>query len=211
MQVINKDELKILTPSTGCKLCEINGNVIDGAVILGKYDSIDNYKEVVATPNVETIDTIKVAKKEFTVRKGYEHLAQYDLNVAKNLLVESSKDVLENYLVENSMYSTIKHRKGRYYTVTMEKQNQLNGVLISCILDKIIGSEGTIYWNDEGSLQEEWTFEEIYQLKKQIDDYVQPLVKLQQQAEININKSNKLTDAIEVLIAFKKNIMNNKK
>jgi len=43
-----------------------------------------------------------------------------------------------------------------------------------------------IYWNSMGCVCEEWTYEEITHLKKEIHEYVRPFVSIQQHLEVVI-------------------------
>lgn len=107
-----------------------------------------------------------------------------------------SKSDLNTYLMEHPLLWT----DGNYYSITEEKQNQLTRVFAVYEIDLALGKEAKLEWNDTGERCREWSKEELSMLASAINERVRPLVKYQQDKEIEMK--NAVTqaelDAIEV-------------
>lgn len=119
----------------------------------------------------------------------YEHILEQNAFALKPSLITKSKSDLQDYLINNPLYSCVKHLEGRYYTVTQEKQQQLTSKIMMYTMYAQSGQEYQLTWNDTGSECEPWTFDELSQLATEMDNYITPLVSAQQRYEAQINKA----------------------
>ena len=124
----------------------------------------------------------------------------YSLDNLKEKCILETKVNLSKFLEENPLFSNIKYEDGRYYKVTQEKQQQLTSTLLMYQGYLQNGYEYPLTWNDTGSPCEPWTYKELFLLASQVNDYVKPLVALQQETEVAIRlaKTKKEVLAIDV-------------
>lgn len=125
-----------------------------------------------------------------------------DLSVIKNELIKLSKSKLAQYLNDNPLFSTVKHSEGRYYNVSEEKQLLLTSQLLLYQGNITLGISYELTWNDIGNVCEEWTFEELFALSNQINEYVKPLVKQQQEIEVAIKNATTKQELNEIKIVY---------
>ena len=189
MRLEERRSLRILTPEVGYKLYSVKTNEYYTKVYLGKFDSVDNYREIkielIETPSTtETLETIKEKR------------------------IKLSKDNLSKYLEEHPLLSTVKHEEGRYYNVTMEKQNLLLSNISTYQMSSQLGIPCPLTWNDTGEECELWTIEQLIQLSMEIRNYVSPLVSLQQYMEVNIKKCETNEELINVNVDFTEETIN---
>ena len=189
MRLEERGSLRILTPEVGYKLYSTVRNDFYDKVYLGKFDSVDNYREIkielMETPSTtETLETIKEKR------------------------IKLSKDNLAKYLEENPLLSTVKYEEGRYYNVTMEKQNLLLSNISTYQMSSQLGIPCPLTWNDTGEECELWTIEQLIQLSMEIRNYVAPLVSLQQYMEVNIKKCETNEELINVNVDFTEEAIN---
>ena len=189
MEIIEKDNgLRILIASKGYKIYSTLSNIYINKVYLGVNDSIDNYKEIaielLGEEQPETLETMKEKR------------------------IKLSKDNLAKYLEENPLLSTVKYEEGRYYNVTMEKQNLLLSNISTYQMSSQLGIPCPLTWNDTGEECELWTIEQLIQLSMEIRNYVSPLVSLQQYMEVNIKKCETNEELINVNVDFTEETIN---
>ena len=189
MRLEERGSLRILTPEVGYKLYSVKTNEYYTKVYLGKFDSVDNYREIkielIETPSTtETLETIKEKR------------------------IKLSKDNLAKYLEENPLLSTVKHEEGRYYNVTMEKQSLLLSNISTYQMSSQLGIPCPLTWNDTGEECELWTIEQLIQLSMEIRNYVSPLVSLQQYMEVNIKKCETNEELININVDFTEEAIN---
>ena len=189
MEIIEKDNgLRILIASKGYKIYSTLSNIYINKVYLGVNDSIDNYKEIaielLGEQQPETLETMKEKR------------------------IKLSKDNLAKYLEENPLLSTVKYEDGRYYNVTMEKQNLLLSNISTYQMSSQLGIPCPLTWNDTGEECELWTIEQLIQLSMEIRSYVAPLVSLQQYMEVNIKKCETNEELINVNVDFTEEVIN---
>ena len=103
-----------------------------------------------------------------------------DLKVRR---IEQTKKDLARYLEENPLVSSCKDGIEKKYTVTLEKQNQL-----TTVISDYLSLEIPLYWNAQGETSEEWTYDEICKLKREMVAYVRPIVEYQRYLETKINE-----------------------
>lgn len=183
MKLEERGTLRILTSEVGYQLYSVKTNSYHTKVYLGKFDSIDNYREIkielIETPSItETLETIKEKR------------------------IKLSKDNLSKYLEEHPLLSTVKYEEGRYYNVTIEKQSLLLSNISTYQMSTQLGISCPLTWNDTGEECELWTIEQLIQLSMEIRNYVAPLVSLQQYMEVNINKCETASELELINVEF---------
>ena len=189
MRLEERGSLRILTPEVGYKLYSVKTNEYYTKVYLGKFDSVDNYREI----KIELIETPSTTET---------------LETMKEKRIKLSKDNLAKYLEENPLLSTVKHEEGRYYNVTMEKQSLLLSNISTYQMSSQLGIPCSLTWNDTGEECELWTIEQLIQLSMEIRNYVSPLVSLQQYMEVNIKKCETNEELINVNVDFTEETIN---
>ena len=60
------------------------------------------------------------------------------------------------------------------------------------------GYECHLTWNDTGNTCEEWTYEELFLLAAEINNYVKPLVALQQETEVEIKEAKTKEEVLSI-------------
>lgn len=186
IEIIEKERYRILKPKEGYVLYR-DGEIYEGQVILGANEAPSafstiqdvNYKEI--EKKIEELDPL-IELKEHRIKLSKNNLAQY--------------------LEDNPLFSTIKYEEGRYYNVTMEKQQLLTSTLFSYQLDIMSGEVSILKWNDTKNICEEYTFEQLKELSKEIKSYVEPLVEKQQEIEVKIRSCKTEKEVLSVKLDF---------
>lgn len=129
------------------------------------------------------------------------------LEEIKEILIAKTKENLSIYLATNPIFSTAKYKEGRYYSVTMEKQNLLLTNMSTYQMAQQTGVECILTWNDTGKECEVWTYEQLFQLAMEIRMYVAPIISLQQYMETNIKKCDTILNVLKVNIEFTKDVI----
>ena len=125
-----------------------------------------------------------------------------DLDVLKTNKILETKKELANFLETHPLYSTAKYPEGRFYNVTSEKQQQLTSKMLIANGYIMAGLPYTVTWNDTGLICEPWTMTELTQLSFEIDGYVTPLVKHQQEMEVEIKAKETAKEVYEFVISY---------
>lgn len=112
--------------------------------------------------------------------------------------ISESKSLLEQYYMNNPLFSTVHKATGEYYAVTSDKQNYLLSMIALCDQSEELGVEFTPTWNATGEPCEPWTKSELKQLALQIAAFVYPAVSKQQYFE-KIIKELDTVEAIQTL------------
>ena len=173
----------------------------DEGYLLRKGDLICKKAYLSVNDRTELYEQIVDEDYVFT-EKEEEMQNTSDLSVIKNELIKLSKSKLAQYLNDNPLFSTLKHSKGRYYNVSEEKQLRLTSQLLLYQGNITLGISYELTWNDIGNVCEEWTFEELFALSNQINEYVKPLVKQQQEIEVAIKNATTKQELNEIKIVY---------
>lgn len=114
----------------------------------------------------------------------------------KQLMIEASKAMLENYLTSHPLLWT----DGEYYAITKEKQNQLTSKIMAATMAQTMRLQYELKWNSTGEKCTVWTLSDLSALAFAIDKRVTSLVEYQQAKEIEIREATtqEELDAIEV-------------
>ena len=135
----------------------------------GVLDDIDSLKILYATKPID-IDGIKLEK------------------------ILQTKEDLATYLFNNPIFSTCHYKEGAYYSATSEKQAQLTQLLTAYMLDAQMGIATELHWNSTGNMCEVYTFEELTQLRREMFNFVLPLVSLQQYIEVQVRNAETVAE-----------------
>lgn len=155
--------------------------------------------EVRTLKETENIKYEVIEAPEIEEKEGYT--GTYILNAAgeleikytktdlttKEKKIEESKNSLSKWLQENPLKSTVHNGEEAYYNVTEEKQSLLNQAIMTAQLKISMGIVPQPTWNSTSNICEAWTIEELSQLALEIEAYVKPRIKRQQEYEVQIN------------------------
>lgn len=153
------------------------------------YETLAEYpnggKSVKKVIDVEGVEHKDAYDKEVDIQRYIlftkEELKE-QLERQKEYKIAQSKQDLKTYLANNPM----QWLDGNYYSVTEEKQNQLNSNLALYQLSVASGSPRTLEWNCTGEPCTKWTLENLTALALAIGNYVQPIVAQQRKIEVEI-------------------------
>ena len=165
--------------------------------VIDNPPTYDKTKEELCKVGIlDDIDSLKVL---------YE-IKPLDLKPIKLEKILQTKEDLATYLFNNPIFSTCHYPDGAYYAVTSEKQAQLTQLLTSYMLDSQMGIATELHWNSTGNMCEVYTFEELTQLRREMFNFVLPLVSLQQYIEIMIKNATTTTEinAIDMTITYER-------
>lgn len=138
------------------------------------------------------LETYEETEIEIVVTYSVNNTESY-LNSLRDQKIYESKENLVNYLATHPLKSTVKDGIERLYTVTQDKQNMLTNTITTYLNSsmpyiltntEIPENIKTIYWNCSGHMYKKWTYEEICKLKDEINEYIRPLISMQQHLEV---------------------------
>ena len=189
---VNGLGITCIEPEEGHLIKHISSGRTYKKVFLNKKDTVDNYKQIVDVDYVPDMSRARIIE------------ADPKLPTAKKELIELSKSLLAAYLINNPLKSTVKYEDGRFYNVTLEKQNLLYSNIVAYQVAQQAGMEYPLIWNSVGEVGEPWTIEEILRLSVEVRDYVSPLIAQQQEIEKIINKCKSIEELQEINIVYHK-------
>lgn len=189
---VNGLGITCIEPEVGHLIKHIESGHTYKKVFLSKQDSADNYIQVVDvnyTAEVALID---------------DEVPNDKLPVAKKELIELSKSLLAEFLLNNPLKSSVKDDKEKYYNVTSEKQNLLYSNIATYQVAQQLGMSFPLEWNSMGEVAKPWTIEEMMKLFIEIKAYVSPIIAQQQEIEIVINNCKSIEELQKVNIEYHK-------
>lgn len=186
---INSLGITCVEPDEGYLLKK--GNIICKKAYLGKNDRVELYEQI--------IDENYIFEEKEDI-KEYNQIN--DLDSIKSELIKLSKSKLKEYLEENPLFSKVKYSEGRYYTVDTEHQSRIASQLLLYQANTSLGLDYQLTWNDTGNICEEWTFEELFTLSNEINNYVKPLIKKQQEIEVAIKNTTTKEELNNIKIMY---------
>lgn len=135
-------------------------------------------------------------KQAIKMCKNLEDTVNSDniLNLKKYEKINTSKEILQNFLADKTLISDCHSEQGAEYSVSLEKQNLLSNLIKNKEYAELNGLEFKAYWNSKGMVCEEWTLSELQKLSLQIYNFVQPYVKIQQEFEKNIKECTSISE-----------------
>lgn len=186
---INSLGITCVEPDEGYLLKK--GNIICKKAYLGKNDKAELYEQI--------IDENYIFEEKEDI-KEYNQIN--DLDNIKSELIKLSKSKLKEYLEKNPLLSKVKYSEGRYYTVDTEHQSRIASQLLLYQANTSLGLDYQLTWNDTGNICEEWTFEELFTLSNEINNYVKPLIKKQQEIEVAIKNATTKEELNNIKIMY---------
>lgn len=189
---VNGLGITCIEPEVGHLIKHIESGHTYKKVFLSKQDSADNYIQV-----VDVNYTAEVAMID-------DEVPNDKLPVAKKELIELSKSLLAEFLLNNPLKSSVKDDKEKYYNVTSEKQNLLYSNIATYQVAQQLGMSFPLEWNSMGEVAKPWTIEEMMKLFIEIKAYVSPIIAQQQEIEIVINNCKSIEELQKVNIEYHK-------
>lgn len=189
---VNGLGITCIEPEVGHLIKHIESGHTYKKVFLSKQDSADNYIQV-----VDVNYTAEVAMIDDDVPND-------KLPVAKKELIELSKSLLAEFLLNNPLKSSVKDDEEKYYNVTSEKQNLLYSNIATYQVAQQLGMSFPLEWNSMGEVAKPWTIEEMMKLFIEIKAYVSPIIAQQQEIEIVINNCKSIEELQKVNIEYHK-------
>lgn len=186
---INSLGITCVEPDEGYLLKK--GDIICKKAYLGKNDKVELYEQI--------IDENYIFEEKEDI-KEYNQIN--DLDSIKLELIKLSKSKLKEYLKKNPLFSKVKYSEGRYYTVDTEHQSRIASQLLLYQANTSLGLDYQLTWNDTGNICEEWTFEELFTLSNEINNYVKPLIKKQQEIEVAIKNATTKEELNNIKIKY---------
>lgn len=186
---INSLGITCVEPDEGYLLKK--GDIICKKAYLGKNDRAELYEQI--------IDENYIFEEKEDI-KEYNQIN--DLDSIKLELIKLSKSKLKEYLEKNPLFSKVKYSEGRYYTVDTEHQSRIASQLLLYQANTSLGLDYQLTWNDTGNICEEWTFEELFTLSNEINNYVKPLIKKQQEIEVTIKNATTKEELNNIKIKY---------
>lgn len=186
---INSLGITCVEPDEGYLLKK--GDIICKKAYLGKNDRAELYEQI--------IDENYIFEEKEDI-KEYNQIN--DLDSIKLELIKLSKSKLKEYLEKNPLFSKVKYSEGRYYTVDTEHQSRIASQLLLYQANTSLGLDYQLTWNDTGNICEEWTFEELFTLSNEINNYVKPLIKKQQEIEVAIKNATTKEELNSIKIKY---------
>ena len=190
--------MKVYTNSLGVVCVEPDegyllkkGDIICKKAYLGKNDRAELYEQI--------IDESYIFEEKEEVKTNSQI---DDLSSIKKELIKLSKSKLSKYLEDNPLFSRVKYSEGRYYTVDTEHQSRIASQLLLYQANTSLGLHYQLTWNDSGNICEEWTFEELFILSNEINNYVKPLIKKQQEIEVAIKNATTKEELSNIKIMY---------
>ena len=167
----------------------------------------DMIKALITNPSYSQDDIINILNSykeaKIITDKEYDYLQleiqnYYSLDNLKDKCILETRLNLSKFLEENPLFSYVKHKEGRFYRVTQEKQQHLASTLLMYQGYMANGYEYSLSWNDTGNTCEPWAYEELFLLATEINNYVTPLVALQQATEISIKNAKTKEEVLSI-------------
>ena len=143
------------------------------------------------------LDTKTLFKKE------KDENAPEIIKILKEDLILKSKENLARYLQTHPLKSYCHNKtEGGCYNCTQEKQNALSALLLNHTIATNLGQEDVLTWNETEKMCEVYTLEELSQLRLEMEEYVRPLVSMQQYIEATIRTLNTQQELKSINIEF---------
>ena len=176
---------------------------LDNTIIIGYLEGEkldDSYIEVTQAEYQKAFKYIEYnpQTKEFSKLK---EMFKDNLQIRKEEKIEESKQLLKKWLEDNPLESSVTGKKA-FYTVTEEKQVLLTQNLMLAQLTQA----STTTWNCQGNICEEWSVEDLSKLAAEIEAYVRPKIKKQQEYEVQINECTTVEEVEKIEIIYETTI-----
>ena len=193
---VNGLGITCIEPEVGHLIKHIDSGHTYKKVFLSKQDSVDNY--------IQVVDVSYVADPVATIEELEDVIPNEKLPVAKKELIDLSKALLAEFLLNNPLKSAVKNGEEKFYNVTSEKQNLLYSNIATYQVAQQLGMSFPLEWNSMGEVAKPWTIEEMMKLFIEIKAYVSPIIAQQQEIEIVINNCKSIEELQKVNIEYHK-------
>ena len=166
----------------------------------GKYfnEYVEGSVKIEEIPNEHNLLKLKCYKYEndklIFDKQKYDTIFVASLDVVKKSKIQDSKYALERWLNSHTLFSRCHNKEGENYTITQDKQTQLNQTISLAQLSIQTGLPFKILWNSTAGICEEWTIEELSILAFEISQYVRPRISEQQKYEYNVLNAKTLEE-----------------
>lgn len=129
--------------------------------------------------------------------------SQIPIDELKQDYIRYSKHLLEEYLLNNPLKSSVHNGEEKYYSITSEKQILLTKEILMCQMAQLNNIEYNPSWNATGETYSyDWTPEELMQLSHEITLLVKPKILRQQSIERTIKECTTVKDILNIDISY---------
>lgn len=130
-------------------------------------------------------------------------ITKMTLSDAKAFRVNESNMVLAEFLEAHPITSNCHNGVAAQYSITKDKQNYLQAMILTTQMAMQAGIEYHPSWNATGEpCTYDWTLEQLQQLAFEIESVVRPLVSTQQKIEASINACNSIEELQAIQISY---------
>ena len=136
------------------------------------------------------VPLLKWDTKAKKIVRRTEKEIQADIEAMKPPLEVHQKDgIIQTHMILVEALQVPIEFEGRLFSVTKEKQNLLDKQLGMWMISKQLGVTFNLSWNATGEVCEPWVFDDLFKLASLMTAHVEPLVKMQREAEVRIKHS----------------------
>ena len=137
--------------------------------------------------NEQNVPLLKWDAKNKKIVHRTEKEIQADIDATKPPLeAHQMGGIIQTHMIlVEALQVPIEH-EGRLFSVTKEKQNLLDKQLGMWLMSQQMKLPFQLNWNATGEVCEPWTFDELFKLASLMTAHVEPLVKMQREAEVRI-------------------------
>ena len=129
--------------------------------------------------------------------------SQMPIDKLKDDYIRYSKKLLEEYLLNHPLKSSVHNNEDKYYSITSEKQVLLTKEILMCQMSQFNNTEYIPGWNATGEAGTyDWTLEELMQLSHEISLFVKPKILKQQLIEEAIKNALTVEEIMAIDISY---------
>lgn len=126
-----------------------------------------------------------------------------DIKEVKDIFINESKEVLQEYLLQNPLESFVHKNTLAKYSITSVKQTLLTKEIMMCQFALNSNLEYNASWNATGEeYTYDWTIDELMQLAYEITSFVKPYISKQQNIEQQIKNCETVEEILDIEITF---------
>ena len=180
---------------SGFKILQGSDVIADCSEYTTRYDTIGSLDGIAYSSDGST-----ETEDNPLVRTPSEKYIVAMLEESKAEKIQRTTDLLEEYLKNHPLTSSVHGGKEAAYTVTLEKQTLMSNQYFSYTIEKQFNPDVELKWNATGEECEVWTEEEFLQFVVEVKQHVYPVVSHQQALEKKIKACTTIEelDVIEI-------------
>ena len=145
--------------------------------------------------NEQNVPLLKWDAKNKKIARRAEKEIQADIEALKPPLeAHQEGGIIQTHMILVEGLQTPIEFEGRLFSVTMEKQTLLAKQLSMWSISKQQGLPFQLNWNATGEVCEPWEFPALFKLAGAMTAHVEPLVKMQREAEVRIKRAKNETE-----------------